>query len=135
MPEPQQLSVISPVLNKLRTFTLSSTLRATLGQSAGVQFADVLADGGVVLVALKKAILGAEVCSLLGALVMASVWQAAQARVNLPKHQRRPVWLVADEFQETVRLPMDLPEMTARARNLGLGWCWRTNTSANSPCR
>lgn len=121
MPEPQQLSVISPVLNKLRTFTLSSPLRAMLGQSDGVQFADVLANGGVVLVALKKGILGAEVCSLLGALVMASVWQAAQARVNLAKHQRRPVWLVADEFQETVRLPLDLADMAARARSLGLG--------------
>lgn len=120
MPEPQQLSVISPVLNKMRTFTLSSTLRATLGQSAGVQFSDVLAEGRVVLVALKKGILGGEVSGLIGALVMASVWQVAQARVNLPKDQRRPVWLVADEFQETVRLPLDLADMAARARSLGL---------------
>jgi hypothetical protein len=121
MPEPQQLHVISPVLNKLRTFTLSSPLRAMLGQSDGVQFSDVLDNGGVVLVALKKGILGAEASSLIGALVMASVWQAAQARVNLPQAQRRPVWLVADEFQETVRLPLDLTDMAARARSLGLG--------------
>ncbi|MGH3539305.1 MAG: hypothetical protein ACRDQJ_13630 [Pseudonocardiaceae bacterium] len=115
MPEPQQLHVISPVLNKFRTFTLSSPLRAMLGQSDGVSFSDVLTDGGVVLVALKKGVLGAEACGLIGALVMASVWQAAQARVNLPKAQRRPAWLVADEFQETVRLPLDLADMAARA--------------------
>jgi Type IV secretion-system coupling protein DNA-binding domain len=121
MPEPQQANIISPVLNKLRTFTLSSPLRATFGQSDGVQFSDILAKGRVVLVALKKGILGAEACSLIGALVMASVWQAAQARVNLPKAQRTPFWLVADEFQETVRLPLDLADMAARARSLGLG--------------
>jgi hypothetical protein len=121
MPEPQQASIIAPVLNKLRTFTLSSALRATLGQSDGVQFSDILAEGRVVLVALKKGILGAEACALIGALVMASVWQAAQARVNLPKAHRAPFWLVADEFQETVRLPLDLADMAARARSLGLG--------------
>lgn len=121
LPEPQQANIVSPVLNKLRTFTLSSVLRATLGQSDGVQFSDVLAKARVVLVALKKGILGAEVCALIGALVMASVWQAAQSRVNLSKQQRRPVWLVADEFQEPVRLPLDLADMAARARSLGLG--------------
>ncbi|MDQ3763033.1 MAG: type IV secretion system DNA-binding domain-containing protein [Actinomycetota bacterium] len=121
MPEPQQASIIAPVLNKLRTFTLSSALRATLGQSDGVQFSDILAKRRVVLVALKKGILGAEACALIGALVMASVWQAAQARVNLPKAHRTPFWLVADEFQETVRLPLDLADMAARARSLGLG--------------
>lgn len=121
MPEPQQAHIIAPVLNKLRTFTLSSALRAMLGQSEGVRFADVLANGRVVLVALKKGILGTEACSLIGALVMASVWQAAQTRVNLPKEQRTPFWLVADEFQETVRLPLDLADMAARARSLGLG--------------
>jgi hypothetical protein len=121
MPEPQQANIISPVLNKLRTFTLSSPLRATLGQSDGISFSDVLGHGGVVLVALKKAILGQESCALIGALVMASVWQAAQARVNMPKAERTPFWLVADEFQETVRLPLDLADMAARARSLGLG--------------
>ena len=121
MPEPQQAHIIAPVLNKLRTFTLSTPLRATLGQSEGVQFSDILAKGRVVLVALKKGVLGTEACSLLGALVMASVWQAAQARVNMPKAERTPFWLVADEFQETVRLPLDLADMAARARGLGLG--------------
>jgi Type IV secretion-system coupling protein DNA-binding domain len=121
LPQPQQVSIISPVLNKLRTFTLSTTLRATLGQSAGVSFPDVLANSRIVLVALKKAILGEEVTALLGALVMASVWQAAQTRINQPKEQRPPFWLVADEFQETLRLPLNLQDMAARARSLGLG--------------
>jgi hypothetical protein len=120
MPEAQQLSIIAPVLNKLRTFTMSSTLRATLGQSTGVNFADVIARGRIVLVPLKKAILGDEVSALLGALVMASLWQAVQTRVNIPKEARTPFWLVADEFQETLRLPLNLEDMTARARSLGL---------------
>lgn len=121
MPIPQQLNVTGPVLNKLRTFTMSSALRGILGQSSGVQFADVLSDGRIVLVALKKGILGAETSSLIGSLVMASMWQSALERVNLPKELRRPVWLVADEFQDVVRLPLDLADMAAQARSLGLG--------------
>lgn len=121
MPEPQQIGITAPLLNKLRTFTMSTMLRATLGQSSGISFSDVIADGRIVLVPLKKAILGDEVAALLGALVMASVWQAVQARINLPKDQRRPVWLVADEFQEILRLPLSLADMAARARSLGLG--------------
>lgn len=121
MPIPQQLNITGPVLNKLRTFTLSSALRGMLGQSRGVRFGDVLSDGRIVLVALKKGILGAETSSLIGSLVMASVWQSALERVNLPKELRRPVWLVADEFQDVVRLPLDLADMAAQARSLGLG--------------
>jgi type IV secretory pathway TraG/TraD family ATPase VirD4 len=65
--------------------------------------------------------LGAETSSLIGSLVMASVWQSALERVNLPKELRRPVWLVADEFQDVVKLPLDLADMAAQARSLGLG--------------
>lgn len=121
MPEPQQIGVTAPLLNKLRTFTMSSALRATLGQSVGVRFSEVIKDGRIVLVPLKKALLGDEAAALIGALVMATVWQAIQARIAIPKAERLPFWLVADEFQEVLRLPLALADMAARARSLGLG--------------
>lgn len=121
MTTPQQLNVISPVLNKLRTFTLSTPLRTFLGQSRGINFHDVLADKRIVVVALKKGLLGAETSGLIGSLIMASVWQATLSRANMPQDRRRPVWLYIDEFQDIVKLPIDLADMLAQARGLGLG--------------
>ncbi|MGI9003530.1 MAG: type IV secretory system conjugative DNA transfer family protein [Pseudonocardia sp.] len=121
MPAALQLTVISPVLNKLRTFTLSTALRSLLGQSAGVDFAHVMATRKIVLVALKKGLLGSEVSGLVGSLVMSSVWQAALARANMPPAKRRPFWLYIDEFQDVLKLPLDLADMCAQARGLGLG--------------
>jgi hypothetical protein len=113
--------VISPVLNKLRPFSLYRTLRLTLGQSDGVNFNEAIEQKRIVLVPLRTGILGAESAAMIGSLVMASVWHAALARAALPKDQRYPVWLYLDEFQQVVRLPIDLADMLAQARGFGLG--------------
>jgi len=119
--EANQLTVISPVLNKLRTFTLSTPLRLLLGQSDGIRFADAISGKRIVLVALKKGLLGQETSALIGSLVMASVWQATLSRAHIPKEKRHPYWLYIDEFQNVVRLPIDLADMLSEARGLGLG--------------
>jgi hypothetical protein len=119
--ESRQASMCAPLLNKLRTFTLSSALRGMLGQSEGVQFGDVLATKRIVLVALKKGLLGHEVSGLIGSLVISAVWQATLARTNLHRRDRHPFWLVVDEFQDVLRLPLDLADMLSQARGLGLG--------------
>jgi hypothetical protein len=113
--------VISPVLNKLRPFSLYSTLRLTLGHSDGIDLTEAIERKRIVLVPLRTGILGAESAALIGSLVMASVWHAALARAAIPKDQRQPVWLYLDEFQQVVRLPIDLADMLAQARGFGLG--------------
>jgi len=113
--------MIGPALNKLRVFNLYSPLRLTLGQSVGIDFADVARKNCIVLVPLKTGLLGAETAALIGSLVLAAVWQTALARASLPKDQRRPVWMYLDEFQQVVRLPIDLADMLAQARGFGLG--------------
>ncbi|RSM62976.1 type IV secretion system protein VirD4 [Amycolatopsis sp. WAC 01376] len=117
----ERATVISPVLNKLRNFTLSTPLRLTLGQSTGVNLADAFTKKKIILVPLKKGLLGAETTALVGSLVMAGVWQATLSRADIPRERRRPTWLYADEFQEIMRLPLDLADMLAQARGLGLG--------------
>lgn len=121
MSEPARLNAVGPVLNKLRAFTLSTPLRLMLGQSSGADFADVLAGNKIVLVPLKKAFLGAENAALIGSLITASVWQAALGRAGIREEKRRPFWLYLDEFQDVVRLPIDVGDMLAQARSLGLG--------------
>jgi hypothetical protein len=81
----------------------------------------VLARKRVVFVALKKGLLGQESSGLIGSLVISSLWQATLRRANIPQNQRRPAWLYVDEFQDVVRLPLDVADMLAQARGLGLG--------------
>jgi hypothetical protein len=117
----ERLHVIAPVLNKLRAFTLSTPLRLLLGQSEGLDFTDIFTRRRIVLVPLKKGLLGAETAALIGSLLVAAVWQTTLTRAGIPAHQRHPVWLYLDEFQDVVRLPIDLGDMLAQARGLGLG--------------
>lgn len=121
MSEPARLNATAPVLNKLRAFTLSTPLRLMLGQSAGIDFTDAVATNKIVLVPLRKGLLGAENAALIGSLITASVWQATLGRTTLPEGKRKPFWLLIDEFQDTVRLPIDIGDMLAQARGLGLG--------------
>lgn len=121
LPDTQRLHSINPALNKLRAFSLYTPLRLTLGQSEGIDFTQALQQHRIVLVPLRTGILGAETAALIGSLVMAAVWQATLARAGLPQEQRHPVWMYLDEFQQVVRLPIDLADMLAQARGFGLG--------------
>lgn len=117
----ERLHVIAPVLNKLRAFTLSTPLRLLLGQSQGVDFIDVFRTRRIVLVPLKRGLLGAETATLIGSLLVAAVWQATLTRAGIAPEKRHPVWLYLDEFQDIIRLPIDIEDMLAQARGLGLG--------------
>lgn len=120
--EGERLSVIGPVLNKLRQFVMRPRVRAIVGQAQPrLRIDDVLASGKVLLVSLAEGLLGGEAASLLGALVVAEVWNATLRRVALPPEERRPVLAVIDEFQRVLRLPTPMPDVFARARGLGLG--------------
>ena len=121
LPDPHRLQIINPALNKLRAFSLYTPLRLTLGQSAGIDFTQVIQTKKIVLVPLRTGLLGAETAALIGSLVMASVWHATLGRAAVPKEQRHPVWMYMDEFQHAVRLPIDLADMLAQARGFGLG--------------
>jgi hypothetical protein len=119
--EPARAEVIGPVLNKLRAFTLRTPLRLLLGQSQGIDLHEVFTRRRVLLVPLRKGVLGTETTQLVGSLLIASLWQATLERARIPPERRRPVWLYVDEFQDLVRLPVDLADMLAQARGLGLG--------------
>lgn len=121
MSEPAQLNAVGPVLNKLRAFTLSTPLRLMLGSSTGIDMSRVMAENKILLVPLKKALLGAETAALIGSLITSSVWQSTLERVTIHEDKRRPFWLYADEFQDVVRLPIDVGAMLEQARNLKLG--------------
>ncbi|MCA2293017.1 type IV secretory system conjugative DNA transfer family protein, partial [Mycobacterium avium] len=73
-------TVVAPLSNKLRPL-LTKQLRGVLGQrSPKFNIRQVLTEKKVLLVPLQKGVLGPENAQLLGALVVAELWQAIRER-------------------------------------------------------
>lgn len=117
----ERAQVIAPVLNKLRAITLRPSLRAVLAQSQGLSLPEVLAAGRILLVPLRRAVLGPEATRLLGSMLVAQLWQAIGVRSNLPRSQRHPTFVYLDEVQDLLHTPLDLGDALAQARGLGVG--------------
>ncbi len=121
--EGERAQAIAPLMNKLRQWLLRPSLRAVLGQrEPRFDLRQVFTERKILLVPLRKAILGPEAASLLGSLVVAQLWQATQARAGIPAAKRHPVMVVIDEAQDYLHLPTDLGDALAQARGFGVGF-------------
>jgi Helicase HerA, central domain len=117
----EQAQVIAPVLNKTRTFLSRPAIRRLLGQaSPRFRVEDVFSHRRIVLVNLNPGIIGPETASLIGALLLGELWQATLRRASLPPHERHPVTVAVDEVQNFLKLPVDIGEMLAQSRALGV---------------
>jgi type IV secretory pathway TraG/TraD family ATPase VirD4 len=76
----------------------------------------------VLLVPLSSGTLGAETAGLLGTLLLATLWQAVLGRVALHPSERHPVFVHIDEAQAVLKLPVDLADMLAQARGMGVSF-------------
>lgn len=123
MSDAERAQVIGPSMNKIRALTTRTALRLCLGQSGGVQLAELFTKNKIVLVSLAKGQLGRDTADLLGSLLVANLWQVTLARSAVPAERRRPVFAYLDEFQDVLRLSGggDLGDMLAQARGLALG--------------
>jgi hypothetical protein len=113
-----------PVLNKLRAFLLRRPVRAIVGQPAStIDVPACLDQGRLLLVRVPKGTLGEDTSRLLGAFVVARVWQAALARAGRPESQRPDAGLYVDEVHNYLALPTPLADMLAEARGYRLSLC------------
>jgi hypothetical protein len=118
----ERAQVVGPVLNKVRAFLVRRRLRNVIGQSDSTfSFEEVLADRKLLLVSLAKGVIGEDAAGLLGAAVLARLWQAVQGRAAMPPSERRPVFCYVDEFQDYLKLPTNLADVLAQARGYGFG--------------
>jgi hypothetical protein len=121
--EAERVTATAPVMNKLRPFLMRPSLRRIVGQPAPrFNLNSVFTSPRILLVNAAKGLIGSEAASLLGALVVSGLWQAAQSQAAIPKDQRRPVMIYIDEFQDYLHLPTDLGEALAQARGLGVSF-------------
>jgi len=113
----QQLQVVGPVLNKLRSFLLRPTLRNILGQSTStIDFQRIIDNNCILLVSLSKGLLGEDTSQLLGSFIVSRLWQAALTRANRLKVDRPDFNLYLDEFHNYLHLPQSLDDILAESR-------------------
>ena len=118
----ERASAIAPSMNKLRPFIMRSELRGVLGQDhPKFQMRDVFTKRRIFLVNLAKGQLGPESSALLGALVVAQLWQTILSRSKVAPEKRHPVFVYVDEFQDYLKLPLDFADVLAQSRGLGVG--------------
>ncbi len=118
----ERSNVIAPLLNKLRAFTLRTSLRAMLADpTPSFDPKTVFTRRRALLVPLRKGLIGAEAANLVGALLLARLWALTQERSAISQERRRPVFFYLDEFQDYLKIPMDLGDLLAQARGMGVG--------------
>jgi len=121
LPEGQRAQHIAPLLNKLRAFLLRGPVRAIVGQpNPKLDVSQLLDGGGLLLVRIPKGTLGEETSRLLGAFVVARVWQAAMKRAARPDAQRPDTALYVDEMHNYLALPRSFEDLLAEARGYRL---------------
>jgi len=91
---------VAAIQNKLRPFVVNSTIRAIVTHpNPAIDFRRIMDDGKVLIVNLSKGRLGEDNSTLLGALLVTSIQQAAMTRADIPETDRRDFSLYVDEFQ------------------------------------
>jgi hypothetical protein len=104
-----------PLLNRIWQLTSRRETRNILGQShSSFKFTDALKENKIVLVSLHG--LNEEAATLLGTLLVNTIWNAAQA-----VRPERDNYLYLDEFQLMTKLPTGLDDMLNRSRKHKLG--------------
>ncbi len=111
----------APLLTRLDTFLRPKLVRGMVAQHANtLDFASIMNEGKILLVRLAQGAIGEENAALLGTLFVAKIHQLALSRQSLAEADRRPFYLVMDEFQHFVTPSMATLLTGARKYRVGL---------------
>ncbi len=110
---------ITPLLNKVGQFVSTNMIRNIVGQPEDkVDFRDIMDNKKILLMKVSKGILGEENASLMGALAITKIYQAAMARADTPEEDREDFYFYVDEFQNFATDTFD--EILSEARKYRL---------------
>jgi hypothetical protein len=91
---------ITPLLNKVGQFVATNMIRNIVGQPTNrFDFRKMMDEKKIILMKVSKGILGEENASLLGAIAVTKIYQAAMSRADTPEEQRTDFYFYVDEFQ------------------------------------
>lgn len=132
-PEARAQQLGSP-LNKVNELVGRRVVRSVLAQpKPRWDMRDVLANGKVVIVSLSPGVIGSPASRLLAALVIHELFQAVQARAQLPAERRRAFNVYVDEPRVFTDIPMPLDSLFELARGLGVGLTLSVQSIAQLP--
>ena len=115
-----QADGIAPIQNKVGAFLADPKLRRILvPEHGGLRLREIMDQGKILLVNLSQGKIGTDSASLLGALMVTSLGNAAFSRASEDETNRRPFFLYADEFQNFTTL--SLARMLSELRKFGVG--------------
>ncbi|MGN6217677.1 MAG: type IV secretory system conjugative DNA transfer family protein, partial [Solirubrobacterales bacterium] len=116
----EQANVISPLLNKARSWVARPAIRGIVGQSRPrITMRQIIEERKVLLVHLPKGLIGTETAQLLGCLVLTTAWQVLAERTALPPERRHPFGIHVDELQDFAAAPVPWEELYAQGRKYG----------------
>ncbi len=117
--ESEKENRIAPSLHRVQPLLMRPSVRLTLGQSNGLDFAQILREGKILLVSIPKGRIGDDTAILIGSAVVSRIWQEAQGR---RRGEREPYfYLNIDEAPNFLNMPTALDTMFAEASKFGLG--------------
>ncbi len=109
-------------LGKINELIGRRVVRSVLAQAEPKwDMREVLRRGQVVIVSLSPGVIGSPASRLLAALVIHELFQAVQARTQMPAVKRRPFYVYVDEPRVFTDIPMPLDSLFELARGLGVG--------------
>jgi hypothetical protein len=96
--ERQRLEVINPVLTKIQRFAASPTVRRVVSRpESTINFLDLIAGGGILLVDLPAGTIGQDNTGFLGSLLLSYLEAAIRTSQGLPPAQRPRATCFIDE--------------------------------------
>ncbi|MFB6218153.1 MAG: type IV secretory system conjugative DNA transfer family protein, partial [Halobacteriaceae archaeon] len=91
---------MEPLQRRLNDFVMNATIRRVIGaEDSGVDFREVVDEGKILLVDVRKEDISNTVAELVGSIVITKIWAAAQSRSTEPEAERTPFYLYVDELQ------------------------------------
>ena len=110
---------ISPLLDKVNQFVSTNMIRNIVGQPVNrFNFREIMDSKKILLMKVSKGILGDENASLLGAMVVARLYEAAMSRADLPPEKREDFYFYVDEFHNFAT--STFKEILSESRKYGL---------------
>jgi len=108
------------VINKFGIFAASAPLRHIFGQKKqSFTMQQVIDEGKILLVNIGKGVIGSDVSSLLGSILISSIQHAALFRATQPAISRKPYSLIVDELQNYATA--SFAQALSECRKYGLG--------------
>lgn len=116
----KQAEEAGPILRRLDRYLADERLRNILGQPrVTLNVRDIMESGKILLVRLPESELGSQAATLLGSVLLSHLFVATLGRSNQPSEERRPFFVLIDEFERFVAHE-DLPRFFAEARKFNL---------------